>query len=79
METTLEVPDIVHEEEENFLHSQDHKEENIHDVSHEQVLDDEVYEEVEEVAVHAKGIVLGKRKLRLASDTSSNKRAKQIS
>jgi hypothetical protein len=79
METTLKVPDIVHVEEENFLNSQDHNEESIHDVNYEQVLDNEVFEEVEEVAVHAEGIVPGKRKLSVASDTSSNKRAKQIS
>ena len=78
METTLKVPDIVHVEEENFLNSQDHNEESIHDVNYEQVLDNEVFEEVEEVAVHAEGIVPGKRKLRVASNTSSNKPTKQI-
>ena len=65
-------------EEENFLNSQDHNEESIHDVNHEQVLDNEVFEEVEEVAVHAEGIVPGKIKLRVASNTSSNKPTKQI-
>ena len=72
METTLEVRDIVHNEE-LFRDSQDHNEENFHDVSQEQVLDDEVFEEVEEVAVHAQGIVQRKRKLSVSSDASSNK------
>ncbi len=77
METTLEVRDIVHNEE-LFRDSQDHNEENFHDVSQEQVLDDEVFEEVEEVAVHAQGIVQRKRKLSVSSDASSNKHVKQI-
>jgi hypothetical protein len=73
METTLEVRDIVQNKEQ-FLDSQDHNEDNFHDVSHEQVLDNKVFEEVEEVAVHAQGIVQRKIKLSVASDASSNKR-----
>ena len=76
METTLEVLDIVHDKG-NFLDGQDHNEENFHD-SQEQMLDDEVFEEVEEVAVHAQEGTQSKRKLSVASDASSNKRTKQI-
>ena len=76
METTLEVLDIVHDKG-NFLDGQDHNEENFHD-SQEQMLDDEVIEEVEEVAVHAQEGTQSKRKLSVASDASSNKRTKQI-
>jgi hypothetical protein len=77
LETTLEVQDIVHDEE-NFLDSLDHHGDNLQQHNREQVLEVEVFEEVEEAKLHAHDTLYQskRQKLRLASDTSANKRMK---